>query len=235
MSKYDFELDMKTQNSNSVILNNIRPDTKVFEMGCAHGRMTKYLKETLGCRVSIAEMDFMAAKVASQWAEKTYASFVEGDNDFGDIEASSFWYDKDNDYDYVIFADVLEHLLQPQDVLQNSKVLLKPGGSIWISIPNIAYNGVIIDLLNDKFTYRETGLLDSTHLRFFTIQSLDKMVKKAGFKIVNEQNLKNFLKNSEFKDAYSQVPPQIASFLKFRPSGEVYQMVWELQVDGSSK
>lgn len=227
MSKYDFELDMKTQNSNSVILNNIKPGTKVFEMGCAHGRMTKYLKETLGCRVSVAEVDTEAAEVASQWAEKAYVGY--GGLDFGDVEASSFWHGKDNDYDYVIFADVLEHLLQPQEVLRNSKVLLKPGGSIWISIPNIAYNGVIIDLINDKFTYRETGLLDNTHLRFFTINSLDKMVKKAGFKIVNEQNLKNFLRNSEFKDAYTQVPPQVATFLKFRPTGEVYQMVWELK------
>ena len=218
---------MKTQNSNSVILNNIKPGTKVFEMGCAHGRMTKYLKETLGCRVSVAEVDTEAAEVASQWAEKAYVGY-EG-LDFGDVEASSFWHGKDNDYDYVIFADVLEHLLQPQEVLRNSKVLLKPGGSIWISIPNIAYNGVIIDLINDKFTYRETGLLDNTHLRFFTINSLDKMVKKAGFKIVNEQNLKNFLRNSEFKDAYTQVPPQVATFLKFRPTGEVYQMVWELE------
>jgi O-antigen biosynthesis protein len=227
MSKYDFELDMKTQNSNSVILNNIKPSTKVFEIGCAHGRMTKYLKETLGCRVSIAEVDVEAAEVASRWAEKTYAGY--DGLEFGDVEASSFWSNKDSDYDYVIFADVLEHLHHPQEVLQNSKVLLKPGGSIWISIPNIAYNGVIIDLMNDKFTYRETGLLDNTHLRFFTIHSLDKMVRKAGFKIVNEQNLKNFLKNSEFKDAYTQVPPQVATFLKFRPSGEVYQMVWELK------
>lgn len=231
MSKYDFELDMKTQNSNSVILNNIKPNTKVFEIGCAHGRMTKYLKETLGCSVSVAEADEESGQVASQWADKSYIGY-EGLNS-GDVESSSFWLKKDNDYDYVIFADVLEHLLQPDEALKNSKVLLKPGGSIWISIPNIAYNGVIIDLMNDKFTYRETGLLDNTHLRFFTIQSLDKMVKKCGFKIVNEQNLKNFLKNSEFKEAYSQVPPQIASFLKFRPSGEVYQMVWELQTNES--
>jgi O-antigen biosynthesis protein len=134
-------------------------------------------------------------------------------------------------YDYIIFADVLEHLLHPENVLTNCKYILSKAGSVWISIPNIAYNGVIIELLNDKFTYRETGLLDNTHLRFFTINSLDKMVKKCGFKIANEHNLKNHLKNSEFRDAYTQVPPQIASYLKFRPSGEVYQMVWELKLN----
>lgn len=227
MSKYDFELDMKTQNSNSVILNNIEPGSTVLEVGCAHGRMTKYLKETLSCVVDIIEIDREAGEIASQWANEVWL----GAN--GNVETPDFFAGLSLDcvYDYIIFADVLEHLINPSIVLAEAKQCLKPNSSIWISIPNIAYNGVIIDLLNDKFTYRETGLLDSTHLRFFTINSLDKMVKKCGFKIVNEQNLKNFLKNSEFKDAYSQVPPQIASFLKFRPSGEVYQMVWELKVN----
>src|SRR5271154_3979901 len=231
MSKYDFELDMKTQNSNSVILNNIKPNSTVLEIGCAHGRMTKYLKETLNCTVDIMEIDEEAGGVAKQWARNallgTSLGNAEGEKTFHIANA------KGGPFDYIIFADVLEHLLHPEQVLSNSKVALKDTGSIWISIPNIAYNGVIIDLINDKFTYRETGLLDNTHLRFFTINSLDKMVKRCGLKIVNEQNLKNFLKNSEFKEAYSRVPPQIASFLKFRPSGEVYQMVWELKADES--
>lgn len=230
MSKYDFELDMKTQNSNSVILNNIKPGSTVLEVGCAHGRMTKYLKETLNCTVDIVEIDKEAGEVAKQWARHAWLGPKLGDIEVPDLfDAILFAFN--TKYDYIIFADVLEHLLHPEQVLTRCKTILDTG-SVWISIPNIAYNGVIIDLINDKFTYRETGLLDNTHLRFFTINSLDKMVKKAGFKIVNEQNLKNFLKNSEFKEAYTQVPPQIASFLKFRPSGEVYQMVWELKVDG---
>jgi 2-polyprenyl-3-methyl-5-hydroxy-6-metoxy-1,4-benzoquinol methylase len=228
MSKYDFELDMKTQNSNSVILNNIKPGSTVLEIGCAHGRMTKYLKETLNCTVDIVEIDWQAGDVAKQWARHAWLGPVEGNIEAREVFEDIFhsWKTK---YDYVIFADVLEHLQHPEQVLSDCKKVV--GGTVWISIPNIAYNGVIIDLINDKFTYRETGLLDNTHLRFFTINSLDKMVKKCGFKIVNEQNLKNHLKNSEFKEAYTQVPPQIASFLKFRPSGEVYQMVWELKID----
>ena len=116
-------------------------------------------------------------------------------------------------------------------MLSNSKQVLNKDGSVWISIPNIAYNGVILELMNDQFTYRETGLLDNTHLRFFTMNSLDKMVKKCGFRINFEHNLQNKVNFSEFKDAYTKVPPAIASFLKFRPGGEVYQMIWELKVN----
>jgi O-antigen biosynthesis protein len=232
MSKYDFELDMKSQNSNSVILKNIKPNSTVLEVGCAHGRMTKYLKETLNCSVDIIEIDEAAGNVAKQWAARAWLGPQQG-NVEGDLFDIGLFADGSICYDYIIFADVLEHLVHPEKVLSKSKDFLAEEGSVWISIPNIAYNGVIIDLMNDQFTYRETGLLDNTHLRFFTMNSLDRMVKKCGFKIVNEHNLINSMKNSEFKDAYTQIIPQIASLLKHRPGGEVYQMVWELKSNES--
>lgn len=225
MSKYDFKLDMKGDNSLSVILRNMKPETTVLEVGPAHGRMTKYLKEELKCAVDIVEIDEEAGKVASEWAHRSWLG-----PQLGNIE-SGMLQDLSIKYDYVIFADVLEHLVNPDKVLSDSKMALKDGGSVWISIPNIAFNGVIIELMNNQFTYRDIGLLDNTHLRFFTMYSLEKMVKKCGFKIHSEFNLQNKVNLSEFKDAYTKVPPQIASFLKFRPGGEVYQMIWELKVD----
>jgi 2-polyprenyl-3-methyl-5-hydroxy-6-metoxy-1,4-benzoquinol methylase len=231
MSKYDFELNMKTHNSNSVILKNIKPNSTVLEVGCAHGRMTKYLKETLNCNVDIIEIDEEAGATAKQWASRVWIGSEQG-NVEGKIFDEGLFADGSICYDYIIFADVLEHLVHPEKVLSKSKNFLADEGSVWISIPNIAYNGVIIELLNDQFTYRETGLLDNTHLRFFTMYSLEKMVKGAGFKIVNEQNLINSIRNSEFKEVYMQAPPQIVALLRSRPSGEVYQMVWELKVNG---
>jgi O-antigen biosynthesis protein len=228
MSKYDFKLDMKSDNSLSVILKNIKPGSTVLEVGPAHGRMTKYLKEELKCEVDIVEIDEEAGKVASEWCRNAFLG------DQGNIESDYLWHHilHELQYDYVIFADVLEHLINPEKVLARSKSLLSENGSVWISIPNIAYNGVIIELMNDQFTYRDVGLLDNTHLRFFTMNSLDKMVKKCGFKISFEHNLQNKVSLSEFKDAYTKVPPQIASFLKFRQGGEVYQMIWELKANG---
>ena len=234
MSKYDFELDMNSPNSNATILKNIKPNSTVLEVGCAHGRMTKYLKETLNCDVSIIEIDKEAGEVAKQWATHSYLGplgDVERKIEFNNGTVGSILNHVFNRgaTDYIIFADVLEHLHDPAGVLINAKQVLKSDGSIWISIPNVAYNGIISDLINDKFTYRETGLLDDTHLRFFTYHSLAKMIKKCGLKVVNEINLKNPIKYSEFKDAYTQVPSQIASFLRLRPYGEVYQFVWELK------
>lgn len=226
--KYDFTLDMDTENSNAAILKNISSGSRVLELGCAHGRMTKYLKENLNCTVTIAELDEKAGKTASQWAENSFIGYD------GDIERDKFFdelnYLKENNFDYIIFADVLEHLKYPEIVLNKSKKLLAHTGSIWISVPNISHNAVLIDLWNDKFEYRETGLLDNTHLRFFTKQSLLKMVNDCGLIVNTEINLKNIVENTEFNNSYNDVPPTVEFLMKRREYGEIYQFVWELKV-----
>lgn len=219
---YDFQLDMETENSNSVILKNIKPKSKVLEIGCAHGRMTKYLKEELECKVTIVELNQEAGKTAAQWAEKSFLG--------EDIENESLFYKFSRNadkFDYIIFADVLEHLQNPDKVLNKFKNI---ANEIWISIPNIGHNAVMIDLWNNLFTYRESGLLDKTHLRFFTYYSLKQMVEQCGLKIVKEINLINVVENTEFNNNYSKVPPTVEILLKRREYGEVYQFVWKLSV-----
>lgn len=225
--KYDFELDMTTENSNAAILKSISPSSRVLELGCAHGRMTKYLKENLNCTVTIAELDEEAGKVAKQWANNSFLGYD------GDIERELFFnelnYLKENNFDYIIFADVLEHLKYPDLVLNRCKQLLSSTGSIWVSIPNISHNAVLIDLWNDEFIYRKTGLLDNTHLRFFTEQSLAKMVEDCGLIVNSKINLRNPVENTEFQNSYDDVPPTVALLMRRREHGETYQFVWELK------
>ncbi len=83
--------------------------------------------------------------------------------------------------------------------------------------------------MNDQFTYREVGLLDNTHIKFFTNNSLQEMVEDCGYKVVMRRNLKNAVDCSEFAGAYNLVPDHVAEFLKSRVYGEVYQFVWELK------
>lgn len=225
---YDFALDMSTENSNSVILKNINPNSTVLECGCAHGRMTKYLKENLNCNVSITEINEEAGKNARQWADHYFLG------EQGDLESGllSLLAANGAKFDYVIFADVLEHLHQPELVLAEAKNLLNKDGSIWISIPNICHNSVLIDLWNNKFEYRETGLLDNTHIRFFSYYSLKEMVERCGLTVITECNLKNVVENTEFKNSYADVRPEIVWALKKRDHAETYQFVWELKVSG---
>ncbi len=225
VDKYDFELDMVGENSNSIILREVKQDSNVLEFGPAHGRMTKYLKEALNCKVSIVEKDLEPGNQAAQFAEYSLI----GDN-LGDIE-KYYWVKPPGDlkYDHIIFADVLEHLYNPWEVLSKSKDLLADNGTILISIPNIAHNSVLIDLFNGKFEYREIGLLDNTHIRFFTNSSLLEMVDRAGLHVDKFMNARNVVENTEFNNSFSDVPDEVAEFLKERPLGDVYQFVWSLK------
>jgi O-antigen biosynthesis protein len=222
--KYNFELDMVGDNSNSLILREVMPNSEVLEFGCAYGRMTKYLKEQLNCNVFIVEYNSEAGKVAAAYSSQAMIGSAAGD-----IE-DYFWLSelKDKKFDYIIFADVLEHLYDPWQVLSSTKDLLKDNGRVLISIPNLGHNSIILDLLNDKFNYRDIGLLDNTHIRFFTEKSLLEMVQKSGYKVDKFINAINAVEFTEFNNSYNDVPVDVAEYLKQRKNGEVYQFVWSL-------
>ena len=225
MPNYDFSLDMTTDNSNSLILRNIAPNSKVLEIGAAHGRMTKYLKEELNCQVSIVEYDRKAGDTAKQYAEKSWIGA-----EIGDVEKECWLKETEGQkFDYIVFADVLEHLHDPLQVLRRATERLSDNGSILISIPNIGHNSVLIDLLQGKFEYRESGILDRTHLKFFTHESLRNMIAAAGLSICKEMNAVNVVNNTEFGNSYDQVPPEVSKYLQSRKYGEVYQFIWELK------
>ena len=147
---------------------------KVLEVGPASGYITEALRER-GCRVTCVESDPEAARVAGEFAEK----MIVGDIETLDFE-ETFGDDK---FDVVIFGDVLEHLVTPESVLQRVRKILSPDGSIVSSIPNVAHGSLRLALLDGNFRYTEIGLLDRTHLRFFTRESIAEMFHNAGFEI----------------------------------------------------
>lgn len=222
MLKYDVALEENSDNSLSLILRNINRNSVILEFGPATGRMTRYLSENLNCDVFIVEIDPEAAKLASQYAKKTVIGNIE------DYKWLSYF--DDIKFDYIIFADVLEHLYDPQRVLSESKRLLKEDGSIFVSIPNFAHNSVIIDLINNNFKYRETGLLDESHLRFFTYFSLMEMFEKSFLKPVKSLATYNRPIDTEIRNDYDMLTNEMLRFLlKNKKFGEVYQFVFELK------
>jgi len=230
MSKYDFALDMQADNSNSLILRNIAPNSEVLETACAHGRMTRYLRETLHCRVTIVEYDQDSGAAAAEFAADSRHIGPEQ----GDLEKGP-WYanlkQEGRKFDFVVMADVLEHLHDPATLLTRAKDLLKPGGSIWISVPNFTHNAVLIETLNGRFEYGNIGLLDSTHIHFFSAPSLEAMARRVGLRVVKRLDPVLKVKRvPELQNSYRDVPWYVALYLKLRKGGEIYQFVWELKV-----
>lgn len=219
--KYNFQLELSSKNSLSLILKKVTQGATVLEFGPAAGRMTKYMQETLNCKVYIVEIDEEAAKIASAYAKETI---------IGNIE-DYIWYSKFKDikFDFIIFADVLEHLYDPHTVLNRAQTLLAENGSIITSVPNIAHNSVIIDLLQNKFNYRRTGLLDDTHIRFFTHESLHGMINSCNLTAIWEEAIIKKVGDTELNNYFDELPKGVVKYLKNRPLCDIYQFVVQLQ------
>ena len=145
MSKYDFEIDLTDRTSTGIILNKIPRGSVVLEFGCATGRMTRYMEEELDCRVYIVEFDQMAYEKAKQYAQDGICDDIMNYRwmeAFGQVR-----------FDAIIFADVLEHLTKPDQVLTQAAKLLKDDGSIHISAITFWYNPII-----PKATYAKSML-----------------------------------------------------------------------------
>ena len=219
MSKYNFDLDIESRNSLSLIIERMKPNSMVLEFGPANGRMTKYLKEQMGCKVYTVELDPEAAQDASKFSEEIVV---------GNIEEYAWLQQYSNfSFDYIVFADVLEHLYNPEEVLKKAKTLLKEDGSVLISLPNIAHNSIIIELLDNRFTYHDTGLLDNTHIRFFTKKSIDDFIKQCGLQIAYETASFAKPEETEFGNSYDDVDDSVAATLFSHEYGEVYQFIIE--------
>lgn len=170
--KYNVPLDLDTNNSLKLINDRILEGSIILEFGPANGRFTKYLNEKKKCQVDIVEIDLEAGTEASKYARRSLVGVKIGNiENYNWVEAFA-----NEKYDYIIFADVLEHLYQPKKVLATCLKLLKDTGSILMSIPNIAHNSILLELLDNNFEYTKVGLLDDTHIRFFTYKTLNKVL-----------------------------------------------------------
>lgn len=221
MTKYDFKTDLGLNTSTGIILSKIPSGSTVLEFGCAAGRMTKYMKNALDCQVYIVEYDKEAFETAIQYA-------VDGVCD--DILTLS-WLDrfKEIKFDIILFADVLEHLPQPDLALSNAAKLLEENGKIYISIPNIAHNDVLLKAFHNHFDYTDIGLLDNTHVHFWGFENIVPFAEKNGLFVHNiETTYLPTGQSEQFTHDPILCPPVLFNYFKERQFAEAYQFVIEL-------
>ena len=166
-------LDPNAEDSLAKIARRIPHDSTVLDVGCAVGVLGQYLTEQQNCSVDGIEGNVEAAKIARPFYRRIMVTDLESADLRQLMEGAR--------YDRIVCADVLEHLRDPGQVLQRLKDHLTPDGKILISIPNIGHIGVFLELLSGDFRYREEGLLDRTHLRFFTRRSFLYLLAENGF------------------------------------------------------
>ena len=117
--------------------------------------------------------------------ESAFELFISADLDKGLDDAKPAL--KGRSFDKILLQDVLEHLRVPERLLQDCRDLLKPHGQMLISVPNIANITVRISLLLGRFEYTQRGILDKTHVRFFTRRTARRLLEENGYEIVDEK------------------------------------------------
>jgi GT2 family glycosyltransferase/2-polyprenyl-3-methyl-5-hydroxy-6-metoxy-1,4-benzoquinol methylase len=217
MHVYRREIDGAQRTSLSVLASHVPAGARVLDLGTGSGALGKYLQSQGTTDIDGVTYNAAEAEVAGPG----YRRIVVADLDEGSWPQQFVG----QQYDFIVCADVLEHLKRPEAVLAACRDLLAPAGRLLISIPNVAYGGLIAELLSGEFAYREEGLLDSTHLRFFTQRSLLRFLAQHGWAVDQVEHIERLLHESEFKVAFDSLPPAVARHLLASREALTYQFI----------
>ena len=194
---------------------------RVLELGAASGHVTRALVDRR-CTVTSIECDAQAAADLEGIAHEVIV---------GDLNDPHVFDTLTSDYDVVLAGDVLEHLLRPQDVLGQAVRLLRPGGQVVISLPHVGHIDVRLSLMRGQWNYRPWGLLDATHIRFFTLESIKQMLDQAGLTMTELRRVRTPAFETELGVERSTVASDLIEQLLADPEAETYQFVLAAAID----
>ena len=215
---YAYEIDLKNEQTTAAkILRMVGRNKRVLELGMASGHMSRVMKEQLGCTVVGVEIDQDEAAKGAPYCERVIADDIEQINLEAVLGGDRF--------DVILCADVLEHLRDPWETLGKVGRFLAPDGKLVISVPNAGFNGLLAELCNGKFSYRKRGLLDGTHLRFFTRREVELLMLSGGFVPQEWDQVLLGAADSEFSESWASLPGEFQEMLRQTRDGEVYQLI----------
>jgi 2-polyprenyl-3-methyl-5-hydroxy-6-metoxy-1,4-benzoquinol methylase len=192
----------------------IPPTAAVLDVGCGPGIVARALAER-GCRVWGIEIDPRKAAVAR-------ASCVEVvEADLETVSPPTLF--GGQRFDAILCLDVLEHLRNPASTLTELRSMLAPGGTVLISIPNVTHGALRLELLQGRFAYRSSGLLDHGHLRFFDAKALAELIRTAGLRAETTLRVIKRLDQTEFEVDLRAIPPAFREMLEQDPDALTYQ------------
>ena len=145
---------------------------EVLEVGCGRGATGGHLQDTLGCRVTGVELNPVVAEAAAQRLHRVVV---------GDVEEAATVAELGRRFDVLLALELFEHLVEPERFLERARELVKPGGRIVLSVPNVGHHSVVADLLAGRWDYLPIGILCYTHYRFYTRRTLADWLARCGF------------------------------------------------------
>ncbi len=194
---------------------------KVLEIGAGPGSITRILQQKNNCRVTGVELDSSAIEKLTQFCDIVYQC---------DLNAPDWTsgLSKCGTFDVIVAADVFEHLYNPKSTLTALKPFFSPDGYLVISLPHIGNNVIIASILNNDFEYGDYGLLDRTHIRFFGIKNMQRLVEDSGYKILSAEFVITPPGLTELAAHWKKAPAILKSALARNQYGSVYQVVMKV-------
>ncbi|ODU10749.1 MAG: hypothetical protein ABS84_01890 [Rubrivivax sp. SCN 71-131] len=214
---YRREIDLAARSSLSVLARLVPAGSRVLDLGTGSGALGRALRAQ-GCSVDGVTLSSAEHHVARDGYRRLELLDLESAGWARHFEPGA--------YDCIVCADVLEHLRAPERVLQACTGLLREGGWLLVSIPNVAYAGMVAELMHGDWRYGAEGLLDRTHLRFFTRRSFTRLLQGEGWRVERIEPIAATWYYTEFWTPFDQLPPPVARYLLAQPDASAYQLVF---------
>lgn len=195
----------------------IRERKRVLEIGPGGGSMTAALSSR-GCRVTAVELDPELAGRVAPFCKRMIVGDIEHLDLARELGAETF--------DVILLGDVLEHFKDPATLLRKLPKFLEPSGYLVVSIPNVAHASVRLALLHGEFPYQDEGLLDRTHLRFFTLGTIAALFQETGYEIRDLRRARRRFFDVEVPLDPLKVPLALLKALTRDPEASTYQFVF---------
>lgn len=194
----------------------LRDGAKILDIGAGNGILARLLMERgFNCTIDGIEPNIYAAEIAKPYYRNFYVGKVQ---EF----LREITHEK---YDYIILADVIEHIPDPLQLLKELCAIIPEHCKITMSLPNVAFGAVRFAVLNGIFDYVDSGILEKTHLRFFTLKTLESLIKNSGLNIEKIFFLQRSIIESEINLEKLKLNPLLFYNVKDDPLAFTYQFV----------
>ena len=189
----------------------------VLDVGCGSGMMGRFLSENNECVVDGVDIDPEAIALARPKYRNIAVANLERDSLMAFFQPGI--------YDCIVVADVADHLVHPEQLFEDIKKLLKPDGRLLFSIPNISHISAGLELILGKFGYQNSGLLDSTHVRFYSRQGFVDKLASSGIYVEEIDTVQRDFDKTEFA-GYEHFPQHwVRDIVASRDDALTYQWI----------